>query len=289
MYGQEPGYGGFDWKKEKPQDLKHYSRMEGWHINEGDPDIRGWGVFDEEDNQIGKVKDLLVSEKANEVIFATVAHGGIFGAGSKTTLVPLDMIHLDKANKRANFEGMADRLDNAPEYTEDTRNFNQFYDYWTGRGAISEARMTEKRVTEERERRIPEIEEHLEVEKHPEQVGEVRIHKEVETHPETVRETVRRTRVRVIRTPVEPGREIKPGERLLREGETIEIPIIEEKLEATKHGEVTGEVIITPETVEEEEVVTGDVRKERVEIEHRGGGEVEEESEEERRRRRAGM
>ncbi|HOK54146.1 MAG TPA: DUF2382 domain-containing protein, partial [Armatimonadota bacterium] len=72
----------------------------------------------------------------------------------------------------------------------------------------------------------------------------------------------------------------EPGEQVLREGETIHIPIVEERLEAAKRGEVTGEVVIQPETIEEEKEVTGEVRKEHVEVERKGGGTVEEEEEE---------
>jgi hypothetical protein len=47
MYGREPRHEeGFDWQKERPLDLKPFSRMEGWRIDEGDPDIRGWEIFD---------------------------------------------------------------------------------------------------------------------------------------------------------------------------------------------------------------------------------------------------
>jgi len=52
--------------------------------------------------------------------------------------------------------------------------------------------------------------------------------------------------------------------------EPIVIPIIEEHLEAHVVSEVTSEIVIKVETIEEEEEVSGDVRKERLVAEKHG-------------------
>jgi len=284
MYTGEPERQERDWLQERPNDLKRLDQMEGWHISEGDPDIRGWSIVDQDNKNVGKVDDLFISEKAQQAIFMIVTHGGVFGVGGEKTLIPLDHVSIDRQNQQIKVHMSGDHIKNAPKYTTDTRDFGQFYDYWSGirRPEEYEGRRMEEAETRgmREERVIPEVEEHLEARKRAEEIGEVEIRKKVETHPETVRGTVRKTRIRVMRREVKPGRAPEPGEQVLREGETIHIPIVEERLEAAKRGEVTGEVVIQPETIEEEKEVTGEVRKEHVEVERKGGGTVEEEEEE---------
>lgn len=291
MYGGQPERTDRDIYDERPQDLQKLSRMEGYTIAEGDPDIRGWGLFDGNDDKIGKVDDLLISIANDEAVFLIARYGDVMGIGGDRTVIPLNMIRLDRDKERAYFMGNADRIKNAPKLDDDTRDYGQFYDYWAGGfGAPAEGRELREDIVEKRERVIPEVEERMEIGKHEEQVGEVRARKEIETHRETVSEPVRKTRVHVMRRAVEPGREVTPGERVLHEGETIEVPIVEEKLETTKRAEVTGEVVIQPETYEEEEEVSEELRKERVDVERRGEGVLDEEEEEEEeleKRRRA--
>lgn len=292
MYGErEHGREEYDIYKERPSHLSRFSDLDDWAMNEGDPDIRGWNIYDRDDNSIGKVDDLLVDTDTGNIIFAIASYGGALGIGAEHTLVPLDRMHLDRDNERVHLMGTEDDLHNAPKHTRDTHDFGQYYDYWSGRPAAEAAPPRERHEEERpemRERRgqvIPEVEEHLEAEKREVETGEVEVRKVVETHKETVREPVRRTRIRVIRRGVEPGREVKPGEQVLREGETLEIPVVEERLDVHKRAEVTGEVIIQPETVVEEETVSGEVRKEHVEVEAHGEAEVEEEEERTRRER----
>lgn len=100
---------------------------------------------------------------------------------------------------------------------------------------------------------------------------------EAEERPETEKRTepVKRTRVRLYRREVE-SRKVRPGERVLPESETLEIPVAEEHLEVVKRTEMTDEVVIEPETVVEEKEVTAEVRKEHVEAEEPGDVDVEE-------------
>ncbi|MHB0911961.1 MAG: YsnF/AvaK domain-containing protein [Armatimonadota bacterium] len=265
MYERQPEYEA----TERPMDLRPLGDMKEWHLEDEKMDIRGWDVVDRDDNDVGKVDELLVSTETEEIVFAVVSYGGTLGVGAKKTLVPIELLDFDYDNKQAVYIGSADNITNAPDYRDDTRDFGMFYDYWSGRGR--------GRMETGRERVIPEVEEHLEVGKREEQVGEVRVHKEVETRPETVREPVTRTRVHVFRRRVEPGREMRPGEGALREGEEVRIPIVEEKLVVEKRPEVTGEVVVRPEEVEEEEQIRREVRKEHVVVEKKGEAEVEEE------------
>lgn len=273
----------YDYSTARPNDLKPLDELGDWQIAEGD-DVRGWDLQDQSGNSIGKIKDVLVDPKTGEAIFAIIEHGGLMGIGGKNKLVPLDDIRPDPGNKRAILDIPADRVDQSPDFARDTRDFTPFYDFWLQkRTAAAQPEHMETatgKMAGAHERVIPEVEEHLEVGKRAEQVGEVQIHKEVETRPETVHETVQRTRIRMFRRPVTPGREVAAGEQVLREGESITIPVVEEKLVTQKKAEVTGEVVVSPETVQEEKAVTEQVRKEHVKVEEHGEAELEEEEEE---------
>ena len=281
MYARQPERE-YDYYAERPGDLRRLDELDDWQVAQGQPDIRSWKVVDMQDNDVGTVDSLLVSTQAEEVIFAVISHGGLLGVGGDRKLVPLTELDIDSGNERVVFMGRAEDIENSPNYSEDTMSFNPFYDYWSSRTGAMRQTMETRPAAETRTaetRVIPEVEERLEVGKRAEQVGEVRVSKEVETHPETVREQVRRIRIHVTRREVEHGREPRAGERVLREGESISIPVIEEKLVAETKPEVTGEVVVTPETVTEEEEVTRQVRSERVHVEETGDVDVEEEEE----------
>jgi uncharacterized protein (TIGR02271 family) len=284
MYERQPEYG-----KETPYGLRKVSDLHDWEVEN---DIRGWTLVDKDHNDFGKIGDMLADTETGEIPFFIAHYDQVLGLGGKMTLLPADKTDLDYENRRVLFHGTADDLKNAPVYTEDERDYGKFHDYWRGRKyeerPMKETEYREPTPTEGRERVIPETEERLEVGKREEKVGEAMIHKEAETHRETVREPVKKTHVRVYRRPVEPGAETRPGTEGLREGETIEIPVTEEKLVTQKKEEVTGEVVIQPETVMEEEEVTAELKKEHVEVEKHGEAELEDEEMIEEKPRRTG-
>lgn len=281
---------------------------------EGLQDIRGWTLFDRDNNGVGTVDDLVVNVRTGDVPFIIADIGGALGIGAKKTLLPLDRLRLQPDRREVLADAPADRFKSAPDYSDRTESFDQFNEYWAEK-APERKEQREHKATEKRERKkpqqrkktesrgraaeraserekeragervIPEVEERLEVKKHEEKVGEVEVRKEVETHPETVREKVKRTRVYVSRRDVEPGRKTKPGEKTLRGGETIRIPVVEERLFVEKKAEVVGEVVIRTEIVEEEQEVTENVRRERVDIQSSGDVDESELQEEEEPRR----
>lgn len=279
----------------RPQDMSLASDIPDWQVIEGDIDPRGWTVQSNQGDDFGKVDDLLVDNNTDEVAFLVIKHGGIMGMGGEMTLIPLDHVMFDRDNLLVIFDGTADDLKNAPKYTHDTSDYGMFYDYWSGMrggarqyGREEEATGMKAGMMETGQQVIPEYGERLETEKHAEQVGEAVVHKEVETHPETIREQVAKTRIRAFRREVAPGEQLTEGQQTLKEGETIRVPIIEERLEVEKRPEVTGEVVIEPETVHEQAEVTEQVRKEHVTVEQHGEDEFEEEEDEEEAKQREG-
>lgn len=230
-----------DQYRERPHDLERLGDMKEYNIAEGEPDVRGWSLSGRDDNRIGDIDDLLVDTATDRVVFAVVNHGGTLGIGEKSTLIPLDHVRFDRSRHRAMFVGTQDDIESAPEYKKNTRDYNRFYDFWSGVGTEPGAR-----ATRERGRKHEEIEEHEEKRYRP-------TAKRTEVSREAEQELARKSKVRLYRRDIKPGREIKPGEQILDEGETLEIPEHEEHLNVTRGNKIVGQIVILSEVYEGEE------------------------------------
>lgn len=141
MYERVPEttYEEYDIFVERPTELKKLSDMQGWHLEEGEPDICGWDLVAEDNpnDVIGKIDDLMVSPEAGSAVMALVSFGGFWGMGEKHTLVPLDRISVepktDDHDDRTVFMGNRDDLKNAPDYHGNMEDLGVFYDYWQGK------------------------------------------------------------------------------------------------------------------------------------------------------------
>jgi uncharacterized protein (TIGR02271 family) len=114
-------------------------------------------------------------------------------------------------------------------------------------------------------------EEQLHANKQNVKAGEVRVHKEVSTENQTFNVPVTREEVVVERRPAS-GRGGKVGD--LRDGEEIRIPVMEEKVRLDKETVLKEEVHVGKRKVQENEQVSGDVRKEKVKVEQTGDANV---------------
>ena len=114
-------------------------------------------------------------------------------------------------------------------------------------------------------------EEELHARKQPVHTGEVRVHKEVVTEHKTLDVPVKREEVVIERRPVE-GHVASSAN--IREGETIRIPVSEEKVRVEKEQVVKEEVRVGKRQVQETEHVGGTVRKEQVRVDKEGDVEV---------------
>jgi uncharacterized protein (TIGR02271 family) len=113
-------------------------------------------------------------------------------------------------------------------------------------------------------------EEELRATKHPVETGDVRVRKEVRSETKTLEVPVEREEIVVERRPV---RKDATGADF-REGQEIRIPVHEEEVEVIKTPVVTEEVKVGKRTVRDTEQVTGQVRKERVQIDREGDVEI---------------
>jgi uncharacterized protein (TIGR02271 family) len=114
------------------------------------------------------------------------------------------------------------------------------------------------------ETRMPLREEELEAEKQQRE-GEVRLHKVVHTETKQINVPVEEEDVIVERVPAEESSERDIGEAEFRE--EVRIPIVEEEVEVRKRPVVKEEVRARKESRKQEQKVSGEVRKEDVEIE----------------------
>lgn len=227
-----------DTYNERPHDLERLNDMKDYKIAEGEPDVRGWSLYDRDDNRIGDIDDLLVDSATERVVFAVANYGGSLGIGEKSTLIPLDHVRFDKNRHRAMFVGTREDVENAPEFKNDTRDYNHFYDYWSGATAQPSTRSKGRKHEETEERE----------EKKYRSTGKKTVSSKAVEH-----ETARKSGVHIYRRDIQEDREIKPGEQILRKGEVLEIPEHEEHLDVLKGNEVVGQVIIRTEVYEGEE------------------------------------
>ena len=85
------------------EQLVALSTLGSWTVSEGEPDIRGWEVRTVSGRQLGTVADLLVDEKAGEVVLLDVD----LPATDRHTFVPIRVVQIDRG-KRTIFMDSAD-------------------------------------------------------------------------------------------------------------------------------------------------------------------------------------
>ena len=77
------------------EQLVALSTLDSWTVSEGEPDIRGWEVRTVSGRQLGTVADLLVDEKAGEVVLLDVD----LPATGHHTFVPIRVVQIDRAKR----------------------------------------------------------------------------------------------------------------------------------------------------------------------------------------------
>jgi len=220
------------------------------------------------------------------------ATGGLFGALVGSMDVPEDearyydqefqsgrTVVTVKADGR--YDEAHDILERAGAYdfqTRDTRTGTATTGRTAPRMAAADMAETSRPMTEERtmtdrgrrptegERTVQLREEELRARKESEQVGEVTVRKEIVSEQESLDVPVTREEVFVDRHAVDR----RPADRALSEGEVIEVPVREERVEVEKQPVVYEEVEVGKRAVQETERVTGTVRREEARIEREG-------------------
>lgn len=106
---------------DKTKNLYYLEELSDYQVADDYCDVRGWDVIDAENRNIGKVTNLLVSKKAERVVYLDVevdktliedgyntyqapakegVHGFINKDGDNHLIVPIGMVGLDKENNK---------------------------------------------------------------------------------------------------------------------------------------------------------------------------------------------
>ncbi|GIO86314.1 hypothetical protein J25TS5_32460 [Paenibacillus faecis] len=124
------------------------------------------------------------------------------------------------------------------------------------------------------ERRMPLREEQLDISKRREPAGEVNLRKEVVEEQQTIDVPVSREEVVVEKKVVPETAGEAMGEGPIGTGETIRIPVSEERVEVTKRPVVTGEVEVHKREVQDTEQVRDTLRREEARLDRTGNPRV---------------
>lgn len=119
---------------------------------------------------------------------------------------------------------------------------------------------------------VPVHEEELVADKERGQIGQVHVHKDVVEERQTVSEPVMRERVHV---EFEPTDDTAPADAATTPGafqsQDVDVPVMGEQLNVEKQARTTGQVRLQKEQTTEQQQTSGNVRKERVNIEGNDG------------------
>lgn len=79
----------------------------------------GNDVFNQKDENLGDIKEIMLDTATGKVCYAVLSFGGFLGMGDKLFAVPWSALKLDTANKRFVLNVEKDRLKTAPGFDKD--------------------------------------------------------------------------------------------------------------------------------------------------------------------------
>ena len=223
-------------------------------------------VYDQQGEKIGEVDDLFVNDK-DQPEYIAVKMGSL---GTKSTLIPWEIVRLDEQRDRFEVPVDKDRAMSGPAFEDDQEitleSEGQVRSYY-GLGAweVSEQRGAYgeyREASEQDELRVQRVEEELRAGTREREAGRLRVRKRVRTDREQLRVPTKHEEVSVERVPVnQEAPEAEIGE------DEVSVPVVEEEVVTEKRPVVKEEVRLRKDVVEEEQVVEEDVRREEIEIE----------------------
>lgn len=79
----------------------------------------GEDVYNQNDEDLGDIKEIMLDMQTGEVAYAVLSFGGIAGIGEKLFAVPWERLSLDTVNKRFVLDVDKEALKNAPGFDKD--------------------------------------------------------------------------------------------------------------------------------------------------------------------------
>jgi uncharacterized protein YrrD len=81
--------------------------------------MRGFDVYDIQDEQIGSVQDLYVDREVRLASYLVVSAGGFLGLGKKHFLIPVEEVSRDVGEERVRITVQREKVLNSPEFDPD--------------------------------------------------------------------------------------------------------------------------------------------------------------------------
>ena len=75
--------------------------------------LMGNDVFNDQGEDLGDIKEIMLDVGAGRISYAVLSYGGVLGIGDKLFAVPWEALTLDTENKRFSLDVAKDRLDKA--------------------------------------------------------------------------------------------------------------------------------------------------------------------------------
>lgn len=258
-----------------------------FEIADGQPDIRGWDVKDENGQKIGEADELIFDVQSLKVRYIVLdLEDNVFDLDDRNVLIPIGIAQLHDKDDDIILPGVtANHLRALPEYEEDSLNAdteNQIRNALAGIGgaALAGAALTSendfynhdhfnednlqrnRRADNNNAATIPVIEEELQVGKREVEKGGIRLRTRVVEKDVEENVNLREEKIHVERTPVDRPADVNDiQEEQLEFTERKEVPVV------SKEARVVEEVSLNKEVTEKEETVQDTVRNTQVDVE----------------------
>ncbi len=267
-----------------------------FEIADGQPDIRGWDVKDENGKKIGEVDELIFDVQSLKVRYIVLdLEGNVLDLDTRDVLVPIGIAQLhDKDDDVLLPRVTAQQLKSLPEYEEgsltpdvenkvrnvfagvggaaltgaalmsdtDINHDDVFYDH----DHFNEDNLYRNRQTgTDQAATIPVIEEELQVGKREVEKGGIRLRTRVVENEVSENINLREEKVHVERTPVDrPANASDMKEEQLEIVERAEVPVV------SKEARVVEEISLNKEVTQKEETIRDTVKNTEVDVERTG-------------------
>jgi uncharacterized protein (TIGR02271 family) len=258
-----------------------------YEIMDGQPDIRGWDVKDDNGRQIGEVEELIFDVQSRKVRYIVLdMDNNELDLDDREVLVPIGIAQLHKEDDDVLLPGVtAEQLRALPEYDEDrfdTDSEEGVRNVFGGLGASALAggsnadfynhdHFNEDNLYRNRQQRdrndsdesttIPVIKEELEIGKREVETGGIRLRSRVVEEQVSEDINLRQEHVNIERTAVDrPASESDLREEEIEMRERNEVPVV------NKEARVVEEISLNKEVTERNETISDTVRNTEVDI-----------------------
>ena len=236
-----------------------------YQLAEGEPDVRGWKVFDANCQSLGSIDTLILDTDANEIRYLSVTGDG------RKRMVPVGMVDIAEVDRQVLLKPNA-RFDAFPTDTGEPLTAERERQVYATFIPEAETRgMTYQRPEFKHESdHLTLIEERLRVGKRQEKIGEAVARKHIQQHPVEEQVELRREHVEVERRPI--NKPLSQTEfastrgQAFQEGQEIHMPLMAEEAVISKEPFVKEEIILRKTTDSRRETIRETLREEVVEF-----------------------